>query len=130
MSETEKITINMNVVDLGKIDLLVEKGFYSNRTDFIKNAIRDSITVHEKDIAKTTDLNVYTLGINYITRVQFEKAKASGSKIRIFVIGMLVIPEDVPADLVWETVESYHLYGVLRASDKVKVILEQLSQPY
>jgi len=130
MAETEKITINMNVVDLGKIDLLVEKGFYSNRTDFIKNAIRDSITTHEKDIAKTTDLHNFNIGVGYLSRHDFEKAKADGTKIYIFTIGMLVIQEGVPADLVRETVESYHLYGVLRASDEVRAVLEKKSSPF
>jgi Ribbon-Helix-Helix transcriptional regulator family len=41
--DSEKITINLGFVDLGRVDLMVREGFYSNRADFIRTAIRNQL---------------------------------------------------------------------------------------
>ena len=63
MSETEKITINMSVVDLGKVDLLVQEGFYQNRTDFIRTAIRSQLDKHQTEMKDAVVRNAYGMGI-------------------------------------------------------------------
>ena len=124
MAETEKITINMSVVDLGKIDLLAEEGFYQNRTDFIRNAIRLQLEKHSPTIEKAIVRHSYGLGIFGVSRKDLEKAAAKGEKKRFNVIGMLVIERDVPADLAEEVIESIQVHGVLKASAAVKEALK------
>jgi len=126
MAESEKITINMNVVDLGKIDLLVDKGFYSNRTDFIKAAIRDLLDEHDDDLERGFDRNTWVLGSTDITRKALENACSAGEKISVFVIGLLVVHSDVTPELVRAAVKSCRVYGVIRASDAVKAALANL----
>src|SRR3712207_8916575 len=55
--ETEKITSNLGVVDLGQIDLLVQEGFYANRTDFIRTAIRNQIAAHADAVKQSVARN-------------------------------------------------------------------------
>lgn len=126
MPESEKITINLNVVDVGKIDLLVERGFYSNRTDFIKAAIRDLLEKHSEDVRRGVDWNVWCLGITDLSRKDLEKALRAGEKKSVFVVGLLIVHNDVTPDLVRQTVKSCKVFGVTRASSEVKAALEEL----
>jgi len=123
MADTEKITINMNAVELGKIDLLVEEGHYSNRTDFIRTAIRSQLEKHAADVQQSVARNSYTVGALIYNHVDFEKLKARGEKLKIRMIGMLVISGDTPAELVDDVVESIHIYGIFQTSDAVKAAL-------
>jgi Arc/MetJ-type ribon-helix-helix transcriptional regulator len=120
---TEKITINLTVVDLGKIDLLVEAGFYANRTDFIKDAIRRGLDAHEAVVAEKIARNAGALGLVSLGRSDFERWRQSGEAVRLSVVGLLHIAADVPAALVDATVESCKVMGVLRASPEVKAVL-------
>jgi len=52
--DTEKMTINLGYVDLGHIDLMVQEGFYSNRTDFIRTAIRNQLERHADVVKQST----------------------------------------------------------------------------
>jgi Arc/MetJ-type ribon-helix-helix transcriptional regulator len=128
MADTEKITINMNVVDLGKIDLLVDRGFYSNRTDFIKASIRDLLNDHAEDVRKGVDWNVWSLGLSGVTRKDLEKKQRAGQKGNIFVVGMLVVTNDVTPELFLATVKACKVYGVIRASDAIKAAIETLEE--
>jgi Arc/MetJ-type ribon-helix-helix transcriptional regulator len=124
MSETEKITINMSVVDLGKIDLLVQEGFYQNRTDFIRSAIRSQLDKHESTVQKSVVRNSYGLGIFGWSRKELENAVAKGERKSFNVIGMLVIEDGVSPELADQAIESIQVRGVFRASDAVKEILK------
>jgi Arc/MetJ-type ribon-helix-helix transcriptional regulator len=123
MAETEKITINMSVVDLGKVDLLVDEGFYQNRTDFIRTSIRNQLGKHETEVQNSVVRNAYGLGIFDWSRKELEKAVAKGEKRSFNIIGMLVIEDEVSPELADQAIESIRVRGVLRASQAVKEIL-------
>jgi len=128
MAETEKITINMNVVDLGKIDLLVARGFYASRTDFIRAAIRDLLNKHDEDFKKDITYRTAGLGVMYESKGALEKLAMIGEQKDIFVIGMLIIADNVSPELARATIRSLHVYGVIRASDAVKAALADLTR--
>jgi len=123
MAETEKITINLSVVDLGKIDVLVEKGFYSSRSDLIRTAIREKLATHDRVLEEVISTHATGLGIFVITRKDLEKLREQGLKKKIFVIGMLIIEKDITPELADATIESVKVYGALRAGEKVQEVL-------
>ncbi len=124
MAETEKITINMSVVDLGKVDLLVQEGFYQNRTDFIRAAIRSQLDKNESAVQSSVVRNAYGMGIFGCGRKDLERAVAKGERKSFNVIGMLVIEDDVPPELADQAVESIRVRGSFRASAAVKELLK------
>ncbi|MBA3425603.1 MAG: CopG family transcriptional regulator [Rubrobacter sp.] len=120
MSETEKITINMGPVDLGQIDLLVREGFYSNRTDFIRTAIRNQISTHSEVVRETAARNTLVLGMQHFSRSDLEEVHASGERLQIKVLGLASIADDVSPELALATVDSVVVLGAFRASPAVK----------
>lgn len=123
MSETEKITINVGAVDLGKIDLLVEQGHYSNRTDFIRSAIRSQLDKHVLEVQQSVTRHSFGVGAFGHSLKDFERYKAKGEKIKIEVIGVYNISSDVPPALADEVVEHIKVYGIFQASPAVKDVL-------
>lgn len=121
--ETEKITINLVFVDLGQIDLLVQEGFYSNRTDFIRTAIRNQLLAHAETIKQTVARKTLVLGLQHYTRQDLEAVQAAGQKLQIKVLGLAVIADDVSPELALATIDSLVVLGALRASTKVKAAL-------
>ncbi len=121
--ETEKITINLGFVDLGQIDLLVQEGFYSNRTDFIRTAIRNQIAAHADTIKQTVARKTLVLGLQHYSRRDLEAVRAAGQKLQIQVLGLASIADDVSAELAQATIESIVVLGALRASPEVKAAL-------
>lgn len=123
MADTEKITINMNVVDLGKVDLLVDEGFYTNRTDFIRSAIRYQLDRHDDSLKKSIVRRSMVLGALHLTAAGLEKRLAKGEKLAVLVVGLVSIADDVDADLAAAVIESIKVYGTLRASAPVRAAL-------
>jgi Arc/MetJ-type ribon-helix-helix transcriptional regulator len=123
MADTEKITINLSIVDLGKIDLLVEEGFYSNRTDLIRTAIRNQLDRHEEIVKESVTRKSMAIGVFNYSRKGLEKRRAVNEKVSASVVGMLVISDDVSPELASETIESIKVLGVLRASKAVRQVL-------
>ena len=123
MADSEKITINMSPVDLGKIDLLVQEGLYSNRTDFIRTAIRNQLDKHSVEIQQSVARYSYVIGVSSYDRNDFQKRKVKGEKIKIAVMGLLHLHDDIPAALAVEVVESLQVRGIFIASDEVKTAL-------
>jgi Arc/MetJ-type ribon-helix-helix transcriptional regulator len=121
--ETEKITINLGFVDLGQIDLLVREGFYSNRTDFIRTAIRNQIATHAKAIEQTVARKTFVLGLQQYTRRDLEAVRAAGQKLQIKVLGLAIFTDDVSPELALATIDSLEVLGALRASGEVKAAL-------
>lgn len=121
--ETEKITINLGVVDLGQIDLLVQEGFYSNRTDFIRTAIRSQIATHADVVRQTVARKAFVLGLQHYTRQDLEAVQAAGQRLQIHVLGLASIAEDVSPELALDTIDSLVVLGALRASPAVKAAL-------
>ncbi len=123
MAQTEKITINMSIVDLGKVDLLVEEGFYSNRTDFIRTAIRNQLNTHAESLQHAVTRRSFVMGIVVLDRKSLEKVVESGKRGSYFVLGMLRIAEDVPPELAGQAIEKIVVRGVLRAPEPVRQAL-------
>jgi Arc/MetJ-type ribon-helix-helix transcriptional regulator len=122
-SESEKITINLGFVDLGHIDLLVDEGFYSNRTDFIRTAIRNQVLTHGEVLKKSVARRSMVLGLQRYTRRDLENVRAAGEQLHIHVLGLATIDDDVPAHLALQTIASVVVLGALRASPEVKAAL-------
>jgi len=123
MPDTEKITINISAVDLGKIDLLVQEGLYSNRTDFIRTAIRSQLEKHNLEIQQSVARHSYIVGVLSYDRSDLEKRKGRGEKLKITILGLLHLHDDISADLAAEVIESVKLLGIFIASDEVKAAL-------
>ena len=123
LEKTEKITINLGLVDLGQIDLLVQEGFYSNRTDFIRTAIRTQLATHAEVVKHTVARKMLVLGVQHYTRRDLEAMRAAGEKVQISVLGLASIAEDVSPELALETIDSIEVLGAFRASAAVKAAL-------
>jgi len=123
LADSEKITINVGHVDLGQIDLLVREGFYANRTDFIRTAIRMQLASREEAVNQTVARRTMVLGTRHYSRRELEDIRAAGQTVQIRVLGLATIAEDVPADLALATVESVEVLGAFRASPAVKAAL-------
>lgn len=122
-AESEKITINLGHVDLGHIDLLVQEGFYANRTDFIRTAIRNRLDRHHDAIQQSVVRHQLDLGLRQYSRQVLEAVRARGETLHIQVLGLAVITADVPPDLARDTIASIRVLGTLQASAAVKEAL-------
>ena len=120
IGETEKLTINLGVVDLGQIDLLVQEGFYSNRTDLIRTAIRNQLAVHGDDVKRTVARRTLVLGLQNFTRADLEQAQAANRRLVIQVVGLARIADDVSPELARATIESVEVLGAFQASAAVR----------
>lgn len=121
--ESEKITVNLGFVDLGQIDLIVSDGFYANRTDFIRTAIRNHLDKHREALAKSVERKNFDLGLHDYSRDFLEDLKRSGQTINIRVIGLVRISNDVSAELARSTIASVAVLGAFQASPSVKAAL-------
>jgi Arc/MetJ-type ribon-helix-helix transcriptional regulator len=121
--DSEKITINLGFIDLGQIDLLVQEGFYSNRTDFIRTAIRNQLTTHAEVVKQTVARKTLVLGLQDFSRQDLETVQAAGQKLQIQVLGLARIAEDVSPELARATIDSVIVLGALHASAAVKTAL-------
>jgi len=123
MADTEKITINISPVDLGRVDLLVEQGLYSNRTDLIRTAIRNQLDRHESVIQEATSRRSFALGVLRYSRTDLEEWKNRGEKMSIRIIGMLSLASDIPPQLARDTIQTITVRGTFRVSDEVRQAL-------
>jgi Arc/MetJ-type ribon-helix-helix transcriptional regulator len=121
--KTEKITLNLSLIDLGQIDLLVQEGFYANRTDFLRTAARAQLAVHADALRRTVERKTMVLGLESYTRKQLEDLRAAGHHLQIRVLGLATIADDVTPELARETIESVEVLGAFRASSAVKAAL-------
>jgi Arc/MetJ-type ribon-helix-helix transcriptional regulator len=121
--KTEKITINLGIVDLGQIDLLVREGFYANRTDFVRTAIRTQLASREAAVNQTLSRRTMVLGTQHYSRRELEEVRAAGQTVQIRVLGLATIADDVPADLALATIDSVEVLGAFRASPEVRTAL-------
>ena len=123
LSDTEKITINLGLIDLGQIDLLVKEGFYSNRTDCIRTAIRNQLATHVDVLRQSVARRTLVLGLQEFSRRDLEAVRKSKTRLRIQVLGLVRIANDVTPALASETIESIVVLGALQASPAVKAAL-------
>jgi Arc/MetJ-type ribon-helix-helix transcriptional regulator len=121
--DTEKITINLGYVDLGHVDLLVQDGFYANRTDFIRTAIRNQIERHSDATKQSVARRSLDLGLRHYSREELERVRAAGGALDIRVLGLVTVASDVTPDLARATIASLSVLGALQASPAVKAAL-------
>ena len=118
-----KITINLGCVDLGQIDLLVNEGFYANRTDLIRTAIRNQLASHAEIVKQVVARKTLVLGIHHLSAQDLREVQAAGQTLQISVLGLATIAADVSPELALATIESVEVLGALRASPAVKAAL-------
>lgn len=121
--DNEKVTINLGYVDLGHIDLLVAEGFYSNRTDFIRTAIRNQLAAQQEAVRQVVTRKALVLGLQRFGRAELEAVRRAGEALDIRVLGLAVIEADVSADLASATIASLTVLGAFQASAEVKSAL-------
>src|ERR1700690_3779892 len=121
--DSKKLTLNLGFVDLGSIDLLVRDGFYSNRSDFIRTAIRNQLATHADTAKKAASRLTLELGLRTFARQDLEAVQAAGERPKIRVLGLAVIADDVTPDLARASIESITVVGALHASAEVKTAL-------
>ncbi len=122
-SESEKLTINLGYVDLGQIDLLVTEGFYANRSDFIRTAIRNHLVTHQEALRQCVARRMLVLGLQHVTAADLQRVQAAGEQLHIRVLGLASIAPDVSAELASATIASITVLGALHASPAVKAAL-------
>jgi Arc/MetJ-type ribon-helix-helix transcriptional regulator len=122
-AESEKITINLGFVDLGNVDLLVREGFYQNRTDFIRTAIRAQVDRHADVVRHSAARKNLDLGLRHYSRDDLEAARAAGQQVHIHVLGLASIAADVTPELARATIASVEVLGALHAGPEVKAAL-------
>lgn len=123
--DSEKITINLGHVDLGRIDLLVQEGFYSNRSDFIRSAIRSQLGLHASEIARSLERHTLELGLRDYTVADLEAVRRAGETLHVKVVGLARIAPDVTPELARATIASLTVLGALQASPEVKRALAE-----
>ncbi len=118
--ETEKMTVNVGVVDLGQVDLLVQEGFYSNRSDLVRTALRNQLALHADAVKQTVARRTLSVGLLHYGRADLERAVAAGQRLQIQVVGLARIADDVTPELALAAIESVTVLGALQASPAVR----------
>ncbi len=118
--ETEKMTVNVGVVDLGHVDLLVQEGFYSNRSDLVRTALRNQLAQHADVVKQTVTRRTLTVGLQHYSRADLENAVATGQRLKVQVVGLARIADDVTPELALAAIESITVLGAFQASAAVR----------
>jgi Arc/MetJ-type ribon-helix-helix transcriptional regulator len=121
--DSDKVTVNVGLVDLAQVDLLVNEGFYSNRTDFVRTAIRNQLLVHADAIRQTVVRKRFVVGQHRYSRKELEQVVAAGEKLDVHVLGLAVIDDDVPAELASAAIATIQVLGAFIASPAVREAL-------
>jgi len=125
MADTDKVSFNISVVDLGKIDLLVEQGHYASRTDFLVAAVRTQLLTHVDTVQELFVRQSPLVGASIYSRKTLEKLTAKGKQLDINVVGLCMFAKDVTPELALATVHSLKVRGTFRASPEVKEALRE-----
>lgn len=123
LPDSDKVTVNVGLVDLAQMDLLVGEGFYSNRTDFVRTAIRNQLQVHAESIRQTVLRKRYVLGQHRYSRRELEEVVASGQRLEIHVLGLAVIEDDVTPELADQAIASVQVLGAFIAAPATRQVL-------
>lgn len=118
--ETEKLTVNVSVVDLGQVDLLVQEGFYSNRSDLIRTALRHQLALHAEALRQTVARRTLTVGLQHYSRADLERVVAAGQRLQVQVVGLARVGDDVTPELARAAIESVTVLGAFQASPAVR----------
>ncbi len=123
LPETEKVTVNLGLVDIAQMDLLVEEGFYTNRTDFVRTAIRNQLERHNEEIRQTVVRKRFVVGLQRYGKADLERSVAAGERLEIHVLGLATIEDDVTPELARAAIASLRVLGAFVASSAVKAAL-------
>ena len=123
VADSEKITINLGFVDLGQIDLLVAEGFYGNRTDFIRTAIRNQLSTHADAVKQVVSRKMLVLGLQHFNAADLQAVQAANQMLQIRVLGLVTFADDVTPELALASIASLDVLGSLQASPAVKAAL-------
>jgi Arc/MetJ-type ribon-helix-helix transcriptional regulator len=126
--ETEKMTVNVGVVDLGQVDLLVQEGFYSNRSDLMRTALRNQLALHGDTLKQTVARKTLAVGLQHYSRADLERAVAAGQRLQVQVVGLARIANDVPPELARAAIASVTVLGAFQASAAVRQALADRMQ--
>lgn len=126
--ETEKMTVNVGVVDLGQIDLLVQEGFYSNRSDLVRTALRNQLALHADAVKQTVVRRTLSVGLLHFGRAELERVVAAGQRLQVQVVGLARIADDVSPELARAAIESVTVLGAFQASPAVRRALSDRTQ--
>jgi Arc/MetJ-type ribon-helix-helix transcriptional regulator len=118
--ETEKMTVNVGVVDLGHVDLLVQEGFYSNRSDLMRTALRNQLALHAETVKQAVARRTLTVGLRHYSRAELETVVAAGQRLQVQVVGLARIADDVTPELARAAIESVTVLGAFQASPAVR----------
>jgi Arc/MetJ-type ribon-helix-helix transcriptional regulator len=129
LPDTEKVTINLGLVDLAQMDLLIEEGFYTNRTDFVRTAIRKQLERHDEAIRQTVVRKRFVMGLQRYTRADLEKSVAAGERLEIHVLGLAIIDDDVTPELALAAIATIRVLGAFLAPGPVRTALADRIQP-
>jgi Arc/MetJ-type ribon-helix-helix transcriptional regulator len=121
--DSEKITVNLGFIDLGRIDLLVRDGFYANRADLIRTAVRNQLERHDESVRQSVARRQLKLGLSHYTRKDLEAARDAGAPLHIQVLGLASIASDVTPELARAGIASVEVLGAFQASAAVKSAL-------
>jgi Arc/MetJ-type ribon-helix-helix transcriptional regulator len=125
MSDTEKVSMNLSIVDLGQIDLLIDQGYYSGRTDFLRTAIRGQLASHAEAVKEAVTRRAMVVGVLRYDRASLEAHNQAGRRLDVKVVGMLVLDDDVTPELARSVFASLEIRGAFRAPDGVKRALQE-----
>jgi Arc/MetJ-type ribon-helix-helix transcriptional regulator len=123
LPDTDKVTVNIGLVDIAQMDLLVSEGFYTNRTDFVRTAIRNQLQQHADVIRQTVVRKRYVMGLQRYAAPELEQARAAGEKLEIHVLGLAVIDNSVTPELALATIQSINVLGAFQAPPAVRAAL-------
>lgn len=123
--ETEKMTVNVGVVDLGHVDLLVQEGFYTNRSDLVRTAVRNQLALHADVVKQAVARRTLTVGLQHLGREDLERAVATGQRLQVQVVGLARIADDVTPELASAAIESVTVLGAFQASPAVRRALAE-----
>lgn len=123
--DSEKLTLNLGYVDLGRIDLMVNEGFYANRSDFIRTAVRNQLSSHAGTVEQSVTRKTMDLGVREYSRADLEAARSVGQRLQIKVVGLVRLATDIDVELALATIESLEVLGAVQASSEVKSALAE-----
>ena len=123
MSEIERITTGVGIVDLGQIDRLVDKDLFATRSEFIRTAIRTYLEQYREELVQAGFKKSFTIGVHILNAHDLEDVVAAGNAIDLHVVGSLTISQDVTPELARKAIRSVAVYGSFRAREEIKAAL-------
>ncbi len=123
LPDSEKLTLNLGFVDLGQVDLLVSEGFYGNRSDFIRTAIRNQLAAHADPVRQAVTRRMLVLGAQHLSAANLERTRAARERLQVRVLGLFTLADDVTVPLALDTIESVEVLGAWLAPPAVKAAL-------